>query len=54
VASDKGIYEVTGAWTENKNEKLIEFAGHKVEATGDVTEKDGKMIIAISSIKMAH
>ena len=54
VASDKGIYEVTGAWTENKNEKLIEFAGHKVEATGDVTEKDGKMIIAVSSIKMAH
>ncbi len=54
VASDKGIYEVTGAWTENKNEKLIEFAGHKVEATGDVMEKDGKMIIAVSAIKMAH
>jgi predicted lipoprotein with Yx(FWY)xxD motif len=54
VASDKGIYEVTGAWTENKNEKLIEFAGHKVEATGEVTEKDGKMIIAVSSIKMVH
>ena len=54
VANDKGIYEVTGAWTENKNAKLIEFAGHKVEATGDVTEKDGKMIIAVSSIKMAH
>ena len=54
VASDKGIYEVVGAWTENKNEKLIEFAGHKVEATGEVTEKDGKMIIAVSSIKMAH
>ena len=54
VANDKGIFEVTGAWTENKNAKLIEFAGHKVEATGDVTEKDGKMIIAVSSIKMAH
>lgn len=54
VATDKGIYEVTGAWTENKNEKLIEFAGHKVDATGDVIEKDGKMIIAVSAIKMAH
>jgi hypothetical protein len=54
VANEKGIYEVTGDWTENKNAKLIEFAGHKVEATGDVTEKDGKMIIAVSSIKMAH
>ena len=54
VASDKGIYEVTGAWAENKNEKLIEFAGHKVEATGDVIEKDGKMIIAVNTIKMAR
>ena len=54
VASDKGIYEVTGAWTENKNAKLIEFAGHKVEATGDVTEKDGKKTLVLSSIKMAH
>ena len=54
VAGDGKLYEVTGAWTENKNAKLIEFAGHKVEATGDVTEKDGKMVIAISSIKMAH
>ena len=54
VASDKGIYEVTGAWTENKNEKLVQFAGHKVEATGEVTEKDGKMIIAVTTIKVAH
>ena len=54
VANDKGIYEVAGAWTENKNEKLIEFAGHKVEATGEVTEKDGKMVNAITTIKMAH
>jgi hypothetical protein len=54
VANDKGIYEVTGAWTENKNEKLVQFAGHKVEATGEVTEKDGKMVIAITTIKMAH
>jgi hypothetical protein len=54
VASEGGIYEVTGAWTENKNAKLIEFAGHKVEATGDVTEKDGKKTLVLSSIKMAH
>ena len=51
IANDSGIYEVTGAWTENKNEKLIEFAGQKVEATGDVMEKDGKMTIALTSIK---
>lgn len=54
VANESGVYEVTGAWTDNKNEKLIEFAGHKVEATGDVTEKDGKMVIAVSAIKLAQ
>jgi predicted lipoprotein with Yx(FWY)xxD motif len=53
VASDGALYEVTGAWTENKNEKLIEFAGHKVEATGDVTEKDGKKVLTLTAIKMA-
>jgi predicted lipoprotein with Yx(FWY)xxD motif len=54
VAGDGGIYEVTGAWTENKNEKLVQFAGHKVEATGEVTEADGKKTIALTAIKMAH
>jgi len=53
VASDKGIYEVVGAWTDNKNEKLIEFAGKKVEATGDVVEKDGKTTLTLTAIKLA-
>lgn len=54
VANADGVWEVTGAWTENKNEKLVAFAGHKVEVTGDVTEKDGKKMLALTSIKMAH
>ncbi len=53
VANAEGIFEVTGAWTENKNEKLIEFAGKKVKATGDLTEKDGKKVLALSSITLA-
>lgn len=54
VAADGALYEVTGAWTDNKNEKLIEFAGHKVEATGEVTEQDGKKMLTLTAIKMAH
>ncbi len=54
VANDSGIYEVAGAWTENKNEKLIEFAGKKVEATGDVTERDGKKVLTLTAIKVAQ
>ena len=53
VATDKGIYEVTGAWTENKNEKLIAHVLHTVEITGDVTETGGKLAIAADSLKMA-
>ena len=36
------------------HEKLIEFAGKKVEASGDVVEKDGKRQIALASIKVAQ
>ena len=54
LTSDGKVYEITGGLAANKNEKLIEFAGHKVEATGDVTEKDGKKMIVLSNIKMAQ
>lgn len=53
VISGSDAYYVTGDWTANKNEKLIEFAGKKVVATGNVTEKDGKTSIDIASIKVA-
>jgi hypothetical protein len=53
VVTDGGIYHVTGAWTANNNEKLVEFAGKKVQATGAVTEQDGKMTIELTAVKAA-
>jgi hypothetical protein len=37
----------------NSNAKLVAHMSHTVELTGDVTEKDGKMMIAASDLKMA-
>ena len=45
------VYAITGDYSANKNEKLIEFVAETVEASGDVTEKDGKKFIAVKSIK---
>ncbi len=47
------VYQITGAYTENKNAKLVDHVSHTVEVTGDVSEKDGKKMIAVSTLKMA-
>lgn len=52
LASD-GVYEISGDYAANNNAKLIEFVAAQVEATGDVTEKDGKKIITVNSMKAA-
>jgi hypothetical protein len=53
VDEKNNIYSITGAYAENKNEKLIEFVAETVEAKGVVSEKDGKQYIVLSSIKKA-
>jgi len=52
VAGD-AVYEISGDYTANSNAKLIEFAGKKVTATGDVSEAGGKKTIKVSSMKAA-
>jgi hypothetical protein len=44
------VYTITGAYTENKNAKLIDFVSKTVEAKGEVSEKDGKKVIAVSQM----
>lgn len=52
VAKD-GLYVITGDYTKDNNAKLLEFVAKKVEATGEVTEKDGNKQIAVTAIKLA-
>jgi hypothetical protein len=52
LASD-AVYEIAGDYAANSNAKLIEFVAAQVEATGEVTEKDGKKVITVTSMKAA-
>ena len=52
LTSDGKVYEITGGLAADKNAKIIAHVAHTVEVTGDVTEKDGKMMIAADSLKM--
>ena len=53
LTSDGKLYEITGGLAADKNAKIIPHLSHTVEVTGDVTEKDGTMMIAADTLKMA-
>ena len=42
IITADGVYTIAGDYAADNNAKLIEFVSKKVEATGDVTEKDGE------------
>jgi hypothetical protein len=52
LTSDGKLYELTGGLAADNNAKIIPHLSHTVEVTGDVTEKDGKMMIAADTLKM--
>jgi hypothetical protein len=52
LTSDGKVYELTGGLAADKNAKIVPHVSHTVEVTGEVTEKDGKMMIAADSLKM--
>jgi len=52
LTEDGKLYQITGGLAADNNAKLVAHVSHKVEITGDVTEKDGKMMIAADSLKM--
>lgn len=52
LTSDGKLYQITGGLAADSNAKLVAHVSHTVEITGDVTEKDGKMMIAADSLKM--
>lgn len=53
VTPDGKMYEVMGDLAADKNAKMVAHMSHTVEITGDVSEKDGKMMIMADSLKMA-
>jgi hypothetical protein len=54
ILTDDGVYTITGDYAAENNKKLMEFVAKKVEATGEVTEKDGQKTIKVASMKAAN
>jgi predicted metal-binding protein len=52
LTDDGKVYQLTGGLAADKNAKIIQHVAHIVEVTGDVTEKDGKMMLEADSLKM--
>jgi predicted lipoprotein with Yx(FWY)xxD motif len=52
VTADGKLYQITGGLAADSNAKLVAHVAHTVEITGDVTTKDGKMMIASDSLTM--
>lgn len=53
LTADGKVYRIGGALAADKNAKLVAHMNHTVEITGDVVEKDGKMVIAADTLKMS-
>jgi hypothetical protein len=54
ILTDDGVYTITGDYAADNNKKLLEFVAKKVEATGEVTDKDGQKTIKVASMKAAN
>jgi hypothetical protein len=52
LTEDGKLYQITGGLAADMNAKLIPHISHTVEVTGDVTDKDGKKMIASAELKM--
>jgi hypothetical protein len=50
IRTEDGVYTITGDYTRENNKRLLEFVAQQVEATGEVTEKDGKKLIDVSAM----
>ena len=52
LTEDGKLYQLAGGLAADNNAKIVPHVSHTVEVTGEVTEKDGKMIIAADTLKM--
>jgi len=52
LTADGKVYELGGGLAAEKNAKIIPHVSHTVEVTGEIHEKDGKMVIEADTLKM--
>ena len=52
ILGDEAVYVIEGDYTANGNAKLLDFVAKRVEAKGQVTEKDGRQVINVTSMAL--
>jgi len=52
VLTDDAIFELTGDFAADNNARLLDFVAKSVTVTGEVTEKDGKKLLNVKSIRV--
>ena len=52
VATDGKVYQFAGGLVANNNAKIVPHLAHTVTVTGDVTEKDGMMMLSANDVTM--
>ena len=52
VAGDGKVYQFAGGLVANNNAKIVPHLSHTVTVTGDVTEKDGMMMLSANDVTM--
>ena len=50
LTSEGNVYRLAGGLAANKNAKLIPHMNHRVEITGEVSEKDGKVVLVADTL----
>jgi hypothetical protein len=54
LTEDGKLFEIDGALAANNNAVLVPHMSHTVEIRGNVTEKDGRLMISAAGLKMLH
>jgi hypothetical protein len=53
ILTADAVYLVEGDYSANRNAKLLDFVGRKVEAKGSVSERDGTQRFTVASMAVA-
>ena len=52
ILTSDAVYEVTGDFSAHNNAKLLDFIGKSVMVSGELTERDGKKLLNVQTIKV--
>jgi hypothetical protein len=51
VLTRDAVYEITGDFTAGNNARLLDFLAKPVTVTGEITERDGKKLLNVRTIR---